>query len=534
MDRRININRLKTEEFDVCIIGAGASGTGCALDAQLRGFKVALIEAEDFAAKTSSQSTKLIHGGVRYLEQAFKKLDFAQLRQVKHGLEERATLLQIAPHLAHPLALLTPCYSWLEGFYYAVGLKLYGFFAKKDVLPHSRWLNRKATFRKIPNLNPQIHSSILYYDGQFDDARFCLSLAKTANEKGVVLVNHLQIIDFEKDSEGVLEKAFVRNCLSDESFTIKAKYFINCTGAGADMIRMKANTALSPRILKSKGSHILLPLSVIGNQETALLIPKTKDDRVVFAIPWEGKLLLGTTDTPYEKNDTEAKVSKDEAAFLIETLNRYLNQSVDLQELKAGFSGLRPLIKSIGVESKQLLRDHVVEYDNSSGLISLMGGKWTTYRLMAKDAVDKLCELAQNNSVCTTERQLLVGAEGYNFEDWKRLCETYHIDEDIAKHLTAKYGVFAEKVLTNIEGLSMRLDANYPYIFAEIVWQIQNEMAQTLEDVLCRRMRLGCLDWNVSKKVANAVADIMATYLDWPPSVKQKNIDEFMNSFSLE
>lgn len=534
MNRKENINRLKTEEFDVCIIGAGASGAGCALDAQLRGFKVALIEQEDFAAKTSSQSTKLIHGGVRYLEQAFKNFDFGQLRQVKHGLEERATLLRIAPHLAHPLALLTPCYSWLEGLYYAIGLRLYGFFAKKDVMPHSRWLNQKATFERIPNLNSKIHSSILYYDGQFDDARFCLSLAKTANQKGACLANHLQVVDFEKDEYGKLKEVYVEDLLGKEKFSIKAKHFINCTGAAADKIRLMANADLSPRIQKSKGSHVIIPLKILGNQNTALLIPKTKDDRVVFAIPWENKLLLGTTDSPYKNDDTEPKVNRSEAEFLIETLNRYLNKNVDIQEVEAGFSGLRPLIQSIGKETKQLLRDHVVEYDEISGLVSLMGGKWTTYRLMAKDAIDEICNLTKNENECVTENQLLAGAENYNFEDWKTLTQIYSIEEDIAKHLMLKYGVFAEKVLKNRNDYYQRLSPTYPYIFAEVLWHIQEEMAMTLEDALSRRLRLAFLDWKTATDVANSVANLMATQLDWTEDVKQKNIDEFINSFSLE
>lgn len=533
MNRKENLIKLKSEEFDLCIIGGGASGAGCALDAQLRGFKVALIEQEDFAAKTSSQSTKLIHGGVRYLEQAFKKFDFAQLRQVKHGLEERATLLRIAPHLAHPLALLTPCYSWLEGLYYAIGLRLYGLFAKKDIMPHSRWLNKKATFEKIPNLNPKIHSSILYYDGQFDDARFCLSIAKTANEKGAVLANHLQVLDFEKDSDGVLQGILVNDLIGHEQFSIKAKNFINCTGAAADNIRLKANENLQPRILKSKGSHIILPISVIGNQNTALLIPKTKDDRVVFAIPWEGKLLLGTTDTPYNE-DKEPSVNKAEAEFLIETLNRYLKKSADIEDVKAGFAGLRPLIQSIGIESKQLLRDHVVEYDEKSGLISLMGGKWTTYRLMAKDAIDKLCEIKDKDVVCSTELELLVGAEGYDFDDWKRLSQKFSIEEDIAKHLLQKYGVFTERILLNGSGHLERISPEYPYIFAEIMWHIQEEMAYTLEDILSRRLRLAFLDWKATNSVVKSVANLMAIHFDWSEDVKQKNIEEFINSFSLE
>ena len=250
MNRAKNLERLQNEHFDICIIGGGASGAGCALDAALRGFKVALIEKEDFAAETSSKSTKLIHGGVRYLEQAFKNLDFAQLRQVKHGLEERHTVIRNAPHLAHPLALITPVYSWIEGLYFTIGLKIYGFFAKNDILPKAQWLNKKETFEHIPTLTPKLHSSVMYYDGQLDDARYCLALAHAADEAGAAVVNHASITGFEKDGHGKLSKAIFKDNLTENSnLKISAKLFINCTGPFADNIRLMANPTQEKRIL---------------------------------------------------------------------------------------------------------------------------------------------------------------------------------------------------------------------------------------------------------------------------------------------
>jgi glycerol-3-phosphate dehydrogenase len=534
MNRKCNINRLKTETFDVCIIGAGASGAGCALDAQLRGLKVAIIEADDFAAKTSSQSTKLIHGGVRYLEQAFKKLDFAQLRQVKHGLEERATLLRIAPHLARPLALLTPCYSWIEGLYYAVGLRIYGWFARNDVMPKSQWLNRKLTFAKIPNLHPNIQSSILYYDAQFDDARLCLSIIKTAAHQGAVVANHLKLIQFETNKSGKIAAAIVEDVLENQEFRINSAHFINCTGAAADSIRLKANPALSARIQKSKGSHILLPLSYLGDISTALLIPKTKDDRVVFAIPWENQLLVGTTDTPYVTSDFEPKINQQEVTFLIETLNRYLLRQVEPTAVKAGFAGLRPLIQAVGKSTKQLLRDHVVEYDEVSGLLTLMGGKWTTYRLMAKHTIDELCKLMDRNIACNTEHQLMIEAVQYDFNTWRTLAQKYNIAPDIAQHLLQKYGSLADKLLSNGVALLHRLHPNYPYIWAEVKWQIEEEMACSIEDILCRRMRIAFLDWAVAKAIARQVADILADYFEWTEVIKEEKVTHFISSLVIE
>jgi glycerol-3-phosphate dehydrogenase len=310
MNRKEHLERLKTDVFDVCIIGAGASGAGCALDAQLRGLKVALIEKEDFASQTSSKSTKLIHGGVRYLEQAFKKLDFGALKQVRHGLEERHIVLKNAPHLTRPLALLTPCYSWFEGLYFTIGLRIYGFFTKNDPLPKSKWLNKTESLLRIKGLHDKIHSAVMYYDGQLDDARYCTMLVKTAAEKGAAVCNHLEVIDFQYETNHKIKSVRVKDDFGTPDFEIKAKIFINCTGPFADKIRLKANHDLQKRVTQSKGSHLILPQSVMGTNENAMLIPKTSDGRVVFAIPWEGEILLGTTDTPYTAKKSQVSTTK--------------------------------------------------------------------------------------------------------------------------------------------------------------------------------------------------------------------------------
>jgi glycerol-3-phosphate dehydrogenase len=333
MNRVKNLERLKNEEFDICIIGGGASGAGCALDATLRGFKVALIEKEDFAAETSSKSTKLIHGGVRYLEQAFKNLDFAQLRQVKHGLEERHTVIRNAPHLAHPLSLITPVFSWLEGFYFKIGLTIYSIFAKIDLMPKAEWLTKKQTFEHIPTLTSKLHSSVMYYDGQLDDARYCLALAHSADKAGAVVVNHASIISFEKDGNGKLTSAIVKDNLKelciqnlesyDEQFKIHSKLFINCTGPHGDSIRILANPKQEKRLRPSKGVHIILPARVL-NSKDAMLIPKTKDGRVIFVIPFEGKVMVGTTDDEYRELEKEPNLMDQEIDFLLDNLRPYI------------------------------------------------------------------------------------------------------------------------------------------------------------------------------------------------------------------
>lgn len=524
MNRAKNLERLTNEEFDICIIGGGASGAGCALDAVLRGFKVALIEKEDFAAETSSKSTKLIHGGVRYLEQAFKNLDFAQLRQVKHGLEERHTVIRNAPHLAHPLALITPVFSWFEGFYFKIGLTIYGFFAKNDSMPKAEWLNKRETFEHIPSLTSKLHSSVMYYDGQLDDARYCLALAHSADEVGTAVVNHASIINFQKDSNGKLTTAIVRDNLSEKTISVKAKLFINCTGPFADNIRLLANPEQEKRLRPSKGVHIILPAEVLNSQD-AMLIPKTKDGRVIFVIPFEGEVMVGTTDDEYRDLEKEPILIEQEIDFLLDTLRPYIAKVPDKSAIKSGFGGLRPLIASSGSKAtKKLVRDHEVEYDEKSNLLSLLGGKWTTYRLMAKDTIDEACKILNNEVECTTGLHYLVGGENYSFEEWKNIQKKYNLDEDICQHLLRKYGTKAKNVLES-STQTERIHPDYPFIKAEIIYTIREEMAQSLRDFFARRTRLELMDWKATLSSIHTVAEIMATELGWSATQKQVNID---------
>lgn len=532
MDRNQNLHRLQQEAFDLCIIGSGASGAGAALDAVLRGLKVALIEKEDFAAATSSKSTKLIHGGVRYLEQAFTKLDFGQLRQVQHGLEERYTVIKNAPFLAHPLALLTPCNSWFEGLYFAIGLKIYDWFAKGDPLPKSRWISKKTALTRVKGLNPDLHSAVLYYDGQLDDARYCLLLAKTAAELGAVVVNHTSVQSFEKTDTGQLSGAVLLDELSGATFSIVAKKFINCTGSAADAIRHLANPQLPARITQSKGVHAILPLSSLDSPETALLIPKTTDGRVIFAIPWENKLLLGTTDTLYTGAE-EPLLETAETDFLLENLNRYLAQPVTRDDVSAGFGGIRPLIAADTSKStKSLLRDHVVEVDHQSGLISLMGGKWTTYRLMAMDVVDEVCHQLHLSQKSSTKNQLLAGAEGYQPEQWQTLQQEYGLEETVCRYLLEKYGSRSERVaqLTQSEpALAQTVVPGYPFIQAEVAYAVREEMACTIRDVLARRVRLEFMDWQATLQAIPVVGNLLARELSWDELQTQSAIQEYQN-----
>lgn len=531
MNRDSNLTRLQTEEFDICIIGGGASGAGCALDATLRGFKVALIEKEDFAAQTSSKSTKLIHGGVRYLEQAFKNLDFAQLKQVRHGLEERHTVLANAPHLARPLALLTPVFSWIEGAYFSIGLALYGWFAKHDSLPKSKWLSKKEMQERIPTLAKNIHSAVMYYDGQLDDARYCLAIAHSAEEAGAAIVNHAQVVDFKYNTDGKLASATIKDLVNNAIFDINAKVFINCTGATADTIRLMANPSVKRRIRPSKGVHITLPYDVL-NSNSALLIPKTPDGRVVFALPFEGELMVGTTDDDYTHLDEEPILNEKEIDFILETLEPYMAKKVEKHQVKAGFGGLRPLIVADNrANTKSLVRDHEVEIDKKTKLISLLGGKWTTYRLMAKDTIDETEQILRGSvSACTTDKHVLVGGVGYTPNSYVELSKKANLDNDTLKHLTDKYGSRAIKLMFLINQnpeLGERLTPQYPHLKAEVVYTAEHEMACTVRDFMARRTRLEIMDWQTAHAITPEVARLLGETLNWDTVAIEKAAMEY-------
>lgn len=522
MDRTHSLKRLSQENFDICIIGAGASGAGVALDAVLRGYKVALIDGGDFCGQTSSKSTKLIHGGVRYLEQAFKNFDFGQLKQVKHGLRERKYLYSNARYITKKLGIITPVFSALEGFYYFMGLKLYGFFALKDHFPSARWLTRKEMLTESPNITPKAHSGVLYYDGQLDDARYVIALVKTAHREGMAAANYCRLTGFEKEANGQLLAARVEDVLSGEAFTIKSKRFINCTGPFSDAVRLMANPAEERRIVPSKGVHVIVPRKYFEGDK-ALLIPKTSDGRLIFVIPFRWKVMIGTTDTPYKGGSEEPRLEKEEAEYLLETAKPYLNEVPDISEVKAGFGGVRPLLlarRRSEENTKSLLRDHEVETDEESGLVSLLGGKWTTYRLMAQDTMDVVDSLFGKKNVCRTHDYKLVGNDAETeqpaeYEDlyWQRLL--------------SYYGCQTPEVLALDGGKEEKLHPAQPYLSAEVIFACRYEMAQSIRDFMARRIRWEILDWQSCREAVQKVGEIMAAELGWSEAKKEKEIKEY-------
>jgi glycerol-3-phosphate dehydrogenase len=520
MNRNEQLRKLHdTPQFDICIIGGGATGAGIALDATLRGLKVIIIDKYDFAAQTSSKSTKLIHGGVRYLEQAVKKLDWEQYKMVRKALKEREILLKNAPHLSRPLALLTPCFSFIESIYYTIGLKMYEWIAGSQNIAKSERLSKQEALELIPELKKKhLNSAVLYYDGQLDDARYCLALIQTAVDKGALALNYTQALKFSKNEDtGRLKSLWAKDLLNNTELHISAKAFINATGPFADHLRKLANPKLKSRIKVSRGAHIVLPKTFLQG-ETAILVPKTDDGRVIFMIPWQDQLLVGTTDK--EDNLSEVpKLEQHEKGYLIDYVNRYLEKPVSEADITSGFAGLRPLLEAqlhsaLDSDTKSLVRDHEVEIDKRSKLVSIMGGKWTTYRLMAKDTVDMVQEnvLKQAVSACTTDHQLLYGAENYQFDDWKKLVAKYTIPDYVAQHLMKKYGSYASKVLElTIDDSSLKslLVAEHPFIKAEVVYAVKYEMACTADDILERRLGLKLRDEKAALKALSFVEEVL-------------------------
>jgi glycerol-3-phosphate dehydrogenase len=522
MNRQVNLDKIVHEQFDICVIGAGASGAGVALDAVLRGYKVALIDRGDFCGETSSKSTKLIHGGVRYLEQAFKKFDFGQLRQVKHGLRERKFLHANARYITKKLGIVTPVFSAIEGLYYFIGLKIYGFFALKDHFPSARWLTRKEMLTESPNITPKAHSGILYYDGQLDDARFVMALVKTAAKNGASVANHLELKGFQKDEEGKLIGADLYDRINGQNLGIKAKIFINCTGPFSDPIRQMANPDEEKRIAPSKGVHLILPKKYFEGDK-ALLIPKTADGRLIFVIPFRWKVMVGTTDSPYRKGEEEPYLEKDEIKYLLETAKPYLKDAPEEKDVKAGFGGVRPLLlakRRNADNTKSLLRDHEVEVDEVSGLVSLLGGKWTTYRLMAEDTVNVVDEIFGQKRICKTHEFPLDGNE-------EQVLPPPHMEESFWFRLLSYYGSNVFKVLEIDGGKEKKIHSARPYLEAEVRYACREEMAMNIRDFMARRVRWEILDWDSCYESVEKVGQIMAEEFNWSEEKLQQEVNDY-------
>jgi|SRR5215470_4873132 len=524
------LRSIAASQFDVCIIGAGATGSGCALDSQLRGFRTVLVDAGDFSAATSSASTKLAHGGVRYLQQAVAEFDFGQLKVVREALRERILLLQNAPHLAHALEFVVPCFSRWDILYYGFGMKLYDWFAGGASLGKSRILTKQETLRLVPSLDASgLVGGVSYYDGQFDDARFGVTLVKTFVEAGGDVANYLKVIGFERGNTPKLAAAVVEDVFSRQKSIIRARAFVNASGPFSDDIRLLANPRATKRLVRSKGAHILLPLE---RDSHALLIPKTEDGRVIFAIPWLGRLLVGTTDQEVSSAE-ETFVTREDAEYLLLHLNHYSSRTYKFEDIVSGFAGIRPLVQQAGSrQTKKLAREHEVEVDDCSRLVSILGGKWTTYRVMAEQTIDKVIgELGGPPRPSVSQHHPLAGASKNPLEYWKTLVRDHGVSESTGRHLAEKFGTQSPLLLelaSQDPELKAPIVADSPAIRAEIVFCIRQEMAVTIEDILARRIGLQFFHWRLAIKAAPVVASHLARELAWSDEKRDKAVQTYV------
>lgn len=512
------IEKLRSENVaDLLVIGGGATGCGIALDAATRGLTTVLVERYDFAEGTSSRSTKLVHGGVRYLETAVKRLDKRQYHLVREALHERGALLHNAPHLSNRLPLVTPLYSWFDIPYMFAGLKLYDLLSGRMNIGHSALIGRKEALRRFPMLKAAgLKAGVIYYDGQFSDARMALSLALTARREGALVANHIYVTALLHAADGRIAGATVKDCLTGRQWDIRARSVINATGPFADGIRRLDDPAAQPILKVSSGIHIVLDKRLVP-PGTGLLIPKTDDGRVLFILPWQGHALVGTTDEQADITDHPHPSAAD-IAYLLSYVRRYFNLEVGEKDIKSVWSGLRPLVfdRKAGDTSK-LARDHVI-IEGKSGLITIAGGKWTTYRLMSQQAVDRAVALAglAHARPCRTHDLPLLGADAFDRTGDLSLVRDFALGPDVANHLNHAYGDRAPAVAALAgAGWGARLHPDHPFIEAEVVYAAREEQAVRAVDVLVRRMTLALIDNAAAIHAAPRVLAIMAAELSW-------------------
>ena len=493
MNRKEMLQKLHgTKCFDIAIIGGGATGMGVAVDAAARGFSVALVEAHDFGKGTSSRSTKLVHGGVRYLEQGNVPL-------VMSALKERGLLRRNAPHLVHDLAFVVPNYSWWEAPFYGIGLKLYDLLAGKYGFGASKLLSREETLERLPNLEPEgLSGGVIYYDGQFDDARLLIHLAMTAAEHGAAIINYCPATGLLRDPDGYINGLTARDDETGEELTIHAHVVVNATGVFTDTIRRMNDPKADELVVTSQGIHLVFDRSFL-KAESALMVPRTSDGRVLFVIPWHGHAVAGTTDTPVDGPSLEPRPLEEEIEFILETAGRYLTRQPTRADVLSVYVGLRPLVKGDG-KTSGLSRDHLIHVD-PSGFLTITGGKWTTYRHMAEDCVDHAITLGRLQEKPCPTKDLHIHGYMENAEPLGDL-QVYGADAAAIQALAASDTTLAQP-----------LHPDLPMIGAEIVWAAREEMARTVEDSLARRTRALFLNSRAAMEMGPRAAELLAREL---------------------
>ncbi|MGL4174273.1 MAG: glycerol-3-phosphate dehydrogenase/oxidase [Actinomycetota bacterium] len=526
MNRDAHLTALRTQAFDLVVIGGGATGAGTALDAASRGLKVALIERDDFGAGASSRSTKLIHGGVRYLEQAVKKFDRTQFNLVRDALRERAILLTIAPHLTKPIPLVIPLYNWLEAPYYMAGLKMYDWLAGKNNVHPSRFVDSTEALQRFPMLRREgLRGGVIYHDGQFDDARMNVALALTAASHGATVANHVDVIGLLRTG-GTLLGVTVRDTLTGEVWDVSASVVVNATGPFTDSIRFLDDPAAPAMVSASSGAHVILDKK-FSPPDTGLLIPETEDGRVIFLLPWVGHTLAGTTDDPAEI-ELHPRATEGDVAYILRHLAKYFAIPVTRADVTASWSGLRPLVADTkAADTAKLSRDHVINV-SSSGLITIAGGKWTTYRKMAADTVDAaIAHGGFQARPSRTDTLKLVGGQRYRPTGAGLLQERYGFSAEVASYVNRAYGDQAEKVADiAAAGHDALLAEGHAYLTAEVIYGARYEGARTSIDILARRTRLAFLDEAGAIAAVPVTAALLAAELGWSTAQRDQDIAE--------
>jgi glycerol-3-phosphate dehydrogenase len=495
--------------WDIIVIGGGATGLGCAVESASRGYRTLLIEQSDFAKATSSRSTKLIHGGVRYLKQG-------NLSLVLEALHERGYLLKNAPHLVRNLSFVVPLYDWWEGPFYGIGLKFYDMMAGRLGLGPSRHLNRAETLERLPSMEPEgLRGGVIYHDGQFDDARLAVTLAHTLIDLGGTPINYMQATGLVK-SNGLTAGVTARDLEDGREYTLPARGVINATGVFTDQVRRMDDPEAPSIMAPSQGVHLVLDRSFLTG-DSAVMIPHTSDGRVLFAVPWHDRVVLGTTDTEVNEVSLEPRPLDEEIDFLLTHAARYLIRRPTRADVLSAFAGLRPLVRQDdGAETSSLSREHAILI-SGSGLVTITGGKWTIYRKMGEDTVNQAAAVAgleERPSATTGLRLHGWQAGGVESAPW----DVYGAD-----------AVMVRKLAAQDPALDEALHPNLPYRACEVVWAVRHEWARTVDDVLARRTRALFLDTRASMAIAPRVAEIMAGELGRDAAWREKQVTEYCN-----
>ena len=508
-NRNLSLTTLtEVDIWDVIIVGGGATGLGTALDAASRGFKTLLLEQSDFAKGTSSRSTKLIHGGVRYLAQG-------RITLVYEALKERGLLLKNAPHLVKTQAFIIPCYGWWDLMKYLIGLKIYDRMAGKYKLGRSTRLSKEKVLELLPGIKAKgLKGGVEYFDGQFDDARLAVNIAQTCAEQGGTLLNYVQVKGLTKSSDGKINGVIALDLESKSDFKLKARAVVNAAGVFVDDILDMDSPGRKPLVKASQGVHLVVNKSFLKT-EKAIMIPRTADGRVLFAVPWQDHIILGTTDTPLANYSLEPAPLREEIDFILQTVAKYLVKAPSRKDVLSVYAGLRPLAatENNSKRTKEISRSHKIFISNS-GLITITGGKWTTYRKMAEDTVNRIIEVAGLKPIQCITADIKI----HGFPD-NQIDADFSIYGDDKKHIAA--------IIISDPELAKKLHQNMPYIQAEVIWAVRNEMARTVEDVLARRLRVLFLNAMVAIEMAPKVASLMARELNLKIGWEEEQIKLF-------